>query len=118
CRGARDSSATGAGAGLAVFAFLVSLAVGSHWLASDVALLFFLLASVVAQPIGQAGASRETPWLRNVRFAAASLLAAGSLVAALETAGPAEPFPRSSRIGFHGEELGARGPFRRTRPRL
>jgi len=117
-RGARESSATGAGAGVAVIAFLVSLAVGSHWLASDVALLFFLLASVVAPPIGQAGASRETPWLRNVRFAAVSLLAAGSLVAALETAGPAETFRWSSRIGFHGEELGAGGPFRWTRRRF
>ncbi|HXM79639.1 MAG TPA: O-antigen ligase family protein, partial [Thermoanaerobaculia bacterium] len=39
-----------AAAGISVIAFLASLLSGSHWLAPDVALLFFLLAAVSADP--------------------------------------------------------------------
>src|SRR6185437_7685920 len=56
-RRAREPDGEVGGAGVAAAAFLVALAVGSHWLATDVSLLFFLLAAVAAGSSG-APASR------------------------------------------------------------
>ena len=117
-RAARQPGDVAAGAGVAAIAFLASLTVGSHWLASDVALLFFLFAAVVAYPAKREAAGIHPAWPRTVRFAAVALFAAGSLAAALATARPAETFRWSSRIGFHAEELGDGGPFRWTRRRF
>ena len=120
-RRAKGGGAEAGEAGIAVLAFLAALAVGSHWLAPDVSLLFFLLAAVVAAPgetaqpaVGQ----REGPAWRSARLAAAAVFAAAAVAAALATARPAETFRWSSRIGFHAEESGPGGKFRWTRRRF
>ncbi|MEO8430363.1 MAG: O-antigen ligase family protein [Acidobacteriota bacterium] len=103
-----------AAAGVAVLAFLAALATGSHWLAPDAALLFFLLAA--------AGGLPRSPDPRRGTARALSLLVAAyavaALVAILATRTPEEAFRFSHRIGFHELEVGPGGPFRWTRQRF
>ncbi len=135
-RRARDEAAdpSDAAGGIAVVAFLAVLVVGSHWLAPDVALLFFLLAassagpsmreSVVAAPGVREGVSLDgtTPRRPNRRLwivaALCAAYAAGAGIAILETADPEETFRYASAIGFHDREMGPGGPFRWTRRRF
>jgi O-antigen ligase len=102
------------GAGVATAAFLVVLAVGSHWLATDVSLFFFLLAAAAA---GSSGAA-ESRAARTSMLAAVAVYAAAAAVAILLTASPAETFRNAPRIGFHDQESGPGGPFRWTRRRF
>ncbi len=113
-RRAREEDAGSGGAGVAATAFLVVLAVGSHWLATDVSLFFFLLAAATA---GSSSAA-ESRVARTSRLAAVVLYAAAAMVAILLTANPAETFRHAPRIGFHDQETGAGGPFRWTRRRF
>jgi hypothetical protein len=109
-----------AAAGISVIAFLAILVSGSHWLAPDVALLFFLLAAVSApDPSGLEVAERAPTGFRN-RLSTAGVLAYGAaaLVAIAATGSPEETFRFSPRIGFHDREVGAGGPFRWTRRRF
>jgi O-antigen ligase len=106
-----------AGAGLSALAFLGSLAVGSHWMAPDVALLFFLAAALIAGPGPGQGAAETRLW-KAARLPLVLLYAAACVVAALGTARPAETFRWSSRVGFHAGEIGPGGPFRWTRRRF
>lgn len=113
-RRAREPDGEIGGAGVAAAAFLVALAVGSHWLATDVSLFFFLLAAVAAGSSGAAG-SRRT---RTATLAAVAVYAAAAAVAILLTASPAETFRHAPRVGFHVQETGPGGPFRWTRRRF
>lgn len=118
-RRARDRDPLLAGAGIAALAFLGALAVGSHWLAPDVSLLFFLVAAVVGgSASGPAPEGHETPSWRRARLVAVILFVAASAVAAFATLRPAETFRWSPRIGFHEAEAGPGGPFRWTRQRF
>jgi O-antigen ligase len=113
-RRAREPDAGIGGAGVAAAAFLVALAVGSHWLATDVSLFFFLLAAVAAGSSGAAGSRM----MGTLTRAAVLLYAAAAAVAILLTANPAETFRHAPRIGFHEQETGPGGPFRWTRRRF
>jgi O-antigen ligase len=113
-RRAREPDAGIGAAGVAMAAFLVALAVGSHWLATDVSLFFFLLAAVAA---GSSGAA-PSPMVRTATFAAVLVYAAAAAVAILLTGNPAETFRHAPRIGFHDQETGPGGPFRWTRRRF
>jgi hypothetical protein len=120
---ARENDALVAGAGAAAAAFLAALAVGSHWFAADVSLLFFLLASLVAGPVPAGAAEgRKTesaaPWLTRSLSIVVLVYAVAAGVAMRETARPEEAFRHAPRIGFHSEELGPGGPFRWTRRRF
>jgi len=97
---------------LAVIAFLGALAVGSHWLAPDAALLFFLAAAVAvpAAPPGPAFPRRS--WLA----AAVVLYAGAAAVSAISTAREAEAFRYAPRLGFYPPEPG--GGFRWTQRRF
>ncbi len=100
-----------AAAALGALSFLGALAVGSHWLAADTSLLFFLIASVATLP---AQASRSWPpraWPR----AGVLLYAAAALAAGLSTAQPEEAFRYGARIGFYSPETGPGGVFQWTR---
>jgi O-antigen ligase len=115
-RRARDASDSGrAGPAVAVAAFLVSLAAGSHWMAPDVSLLFFLLA---------AGAIGTTPPSARTRGAAVSLriavlgYALAAAVGLLATTRPEETFRFAPRIGVYPAEVGPEGPFRWSRGRF
>lgn len=101
------------GAAAALLALLVAFVVGSHWLAPEVSLLFFLLASGVAVggESSRRGAGRLTAAL-VVLFGAAALLGI------VRTADPAETFRHSRVIGFHQLEAGPGGRFRWTRRRF
>ncbi len=101
----------GAGAGVALLAFLLASVFGSHWYAGDASLLFFLLVSVVALP----GRGVERGRLEVLRSMAVLVSAAAALVGILATASPAVTFRYSPRIGFHALERDAQGPFRWTR---
>jgi hypothetical protein len=111
---AREPDAGIGGAGVAAAAFLVALAVGSHWLATDVSLFFFLLAAVAA---GSSGAA-ESRTMRTSTLAAVLVYAAAAAVAILLTSNPAETFRHAPSIGFHDQEIGPGGPFRWTRRRF
>ncbi len=113
-RRAREQDAWIGGAGVAAAAFLVVLAFGSHWLATDVSLFFFLLAAAAAGSSGPA----ESRAARTSRLAAVVLYAAAAAVAIPLTASPAETFRHAPRIGFHDLETGPGGPFRWTRRRF
>jgi len=118
-RRARERDPLLAGAGIAALAFLGALSVGSHWLAPDMSLLFFLIASIVGgSASGQTREGDEAPGWTRARLATVFLFVAASAVAALATLRPAETFRWSSRIGFHGAEAGPGGPFRWTRRRF
>jgi len=114
-----------AGAAVAVAAFLAALAVGSHWFAPEVSLLFFLLASVAASP-ASAGPSAEASagfaveglvW-RRTAAAAVILYAVAATASVLATNRAEEAFRFEPRIGFHDRETGPAGPFRWTRRRF
>ena len=116
-RRAREKDVLVGGAAVATAAFLASLAVGSHWFAPDVSLLFFLMAALIAGP---ASASEErmeaaTPWLPRSLLALVLLYAVAAGAAAMATASPEEAFRYSKRIGFHDKEIGPGGAFRWTR---
>jgi O-antigen ligase len=100
------------GAGGAVAAFLVALAVGSHWLAPDVALLFFLLAAVAA-PIEVPRASG-----RRLRAALVLIYAGAAFAASLSTLREDVAFRYRQGIGFHEKEVGRGGPFYWTQRRF
>jgi hypothetical protein len=113
-RRAREPDAWTGGAGVAAAAFLGALVVGSHWLASDVSLFFFLLAATAA------GSSRaaESRLARAPRVSAVVVYAVAAGIAILATARPEETFRHAPRIGFHDRESGPGGPFRWTRRRF
>ncbi len=123
-RRAREKDTLIAGAGVASASFLAALAVGSHWFAPDVSLLFFLLAALVAGPAA-ARAPEDSkmgkgtnPWLEKSLLALVLFYAVAAAAAALGTARPEEAFRYSPRIGFHDEETGPGGPSRWTRKRF
>jgi O-antigen ligase len=109
--GQEEADALGTAAALAVLSFLVSLCVGSHWLAGDTGLFFFLAASVGVLPARGAKAFPPRTWLR----AGVLLYAFAAIVAALGTVRPEEAFRFGPRMGFYPEERGAGGPFQWTR---
>ncbi|HLN57598.1 MAG TPA: O-antigen ligase family protein [Thermoanaerobaculia bacterium] len=122
-RRAREKDSIAAGSGVAAAAFLAALAVGSHWFAADVSLLFFLLASLVAGSAPERAPEdpkkeAATPWLRRSLHVVVLLYAVAAGAAVLATARPEEAFRHSPRIGFHDEEVGPGGPFRWTRRRF
>jgi hypothetical protein len=97
----------------ALLAFLLVLVVGSHWLAPEGALLFFLLCAVVARE------GRETGRLgARVRMVLVVLYGVAVLRAIAATAEPAETFRHGKLAGFHDREKGAGGDFRWTRRRF
>jgi len=97
----------------AVLAFLVVLVVGSHWLAPEISLLFFLLCAAVA-PEG-----REKGRLAaRVRAFLVLLYGVAVLRAALATGDPAETFRHGKLAGFYDRETGTGGAFRWTRRRF
>ncbi|HEY7114186.1 MAG TPA: O-antigen ligase family protein [Thermoanaerobaculia bacterium] len=93
---------------VAVLAFLGALAVGSHWLAPDAGLLFFLAAAVAAPSASGVRAFPGRLWLA----AWVVLYAGAAAVSTLSTAREAEAFRYSSRLGFYPPEPG--GGFRWT----
>ncbi len=99
------------GAGVAVIAFSIALLLGSHWLAPDVCLFFFLLAALVALPKG----ASEARWKKTPRRAAVLLYALACAAAVLSTARPEVAFRHDRLIGFHRGEPGPGVPFRWTR---
>jgi O-antigen ligase len=98
------------GTAAALLALLLAFVVGSHWLAPEVSLLFFLLAAQVA--IG--GETRRRGAVRPTTMLVA-LYAAGALFGILRTVEPRETFRHSRMIGFHELETGPGGHFRWTR---
>ncbi len=107
----RDADPVAVSAAATALAFLGSLAVGSHWLAADTGLFFFLVASLAALP-AESGKGWPSPaWVR----AALVLYAVSALVSSLSTARAAEAFRYGPRIGFHAAERVAGGEFRWTR---
>ena len=103
-----------AGAGAAVLAFLVALLTGSHWFASDVVLLFFLIAAVAAREAGPAPA--RGPALVGRLLVA--IYAAAALWGVAATLQPDEAFRYRQGIGFHAKETGPGGPFYWTQRRF
>jgi O-antigen ligase len=109
-----DTNALVVGSAAAALGFLVAQLLGSHWLAPDVCLFFFLLASLVALP-------RIPPRNRLGRallIGAVLLYAAGSVAAAAATARASATFRHDSLAGFHPLETGLGGPVRWTRRRF
>ncbi|HEY6065246.1 MAG TPA: O-antigen ligase family protein, partial [Thermoanaerobaculia bacterium] len=102
-----------AGSGAAVLAFVLALAVGSHWMAPEVSLLFFLLAAFLAPP-----RERRAGLLPRLGVGLLAVSAVFAGIAITATADPAETFRYHPRIGFHGRETGPAGPFRWTRRRF
>jgi O-antigen ligase len=118
---ASDAGSDGPAAGAATLAFVAALVTGSHWLAADVCLLFFLVAAICADDPRAEVEAQATPRRRNgKRLLAAALVvyAAGAVAAVLSTASPAETFRYSRRIGFHELERGPGGAYRWTRQRF
>jgi O-antigen ligase len=126
---ASDAGSDGPAAGAATLAFAAALLTGSHWLAADVCLLFFLVAAICADdPRAEVerhgeglGHGPSAPPRRNgKRLLAAALVAyaVGAVAAVLSTASPAETFRYSRRIGFHELERGPGGAYRWTRQRF
>lgn len=99
------------GAAAAVLGFLVALCVGSHWLAPDVCLFFFLLASLVAP----AAASPPSRALRLLLAGAVGVYAAAAAIAAMRTDRPSVTFRHDRLAGFHAAEARAGAPFRWTK---
>jgi len=99
------------GAGVAVIAFSIALLLGSHWLAPDVSLFFFLLAANVALPPEVS----EARWKKALRTTAVAGFALACAAAILATARPEVTFRHDRLIGFHRTEHGSGGPFRWTR---
>jgi O-antigen ligase len=103
------------GASAAVLAFLLALAVGSHWLAPEAGFFFFLLAADVAAPRPGGAAAG---WASRTLFATVAIFALLALRAVFATADPAEAFRYRNRIGFYAPEDGNGGPFQWTRRRF
>jgi hypothetical protein len=103
-----------AGAGAAVLGFLVALVFGSHWFAPDVALLFFLLASVVSRA-AMPGPARGMARIRGLLIA---IFAVAAAVALARTLSPGEAFRYRQSMGFHAKEIGPGGPFYWTQRRF
>jgi O-antigen ligase len=114
-RGALSRLREAPGSSAAVLAFLLALLVGSHWLAPEVGLLFFLLAADVAAPRSASGTGGR---VRVLLFAMVALYAVFALRAVFATADPAETFRYLNRVGFYGRETGDGGPFHWTRRRF
>lgn len=110
---ARHGLATRDGTGGVVTAFLIALALGSHWLAPDVALLFFLSAAVAVPP-----RAATRPSGRRAGAALIVLYAAAAGVASLSTLRADVAFRHRPGIGFHEKEVGAGGPFYWTQRRF
>ncbi|HVE65761.1 MAG TPA: O-antigen ligase family protein, partial [Thermoanaerobaculia bacterium] len=109
--GLRDRAHLGPAAALLVF--LLVLVVGSHWLAPEVSLLFFLLCATVAR------AGREPGRLgARIRVALVVLYGVAVLRAALATADSGETFRHGKLAGFYGREKSVGGEFRWTRRRF
>ncbi|HEY1252432.1 MAG TPA: O-antigen ligase family protein [Thermoanaerobaculia bacterium] len=111
------------GTGGAVTAFLIALAIGSHWLAADVSLGFFLLASVAAAstataPDSATSRARTVGRGRRWRAALVALYAIAASVASLSTLRADFAFRHRRGIGFHEKEVGAGGPFYWTQRRF
>jgi O-antigen ligase len=104
----------GAGAAAAVLAFLLALVFGSHWVAPDVCLLFFLLAAIAAGPPDPASARAGT----IVRAACVGVYAIAVASGVLATAHPEETFRYAHRVGFYPAETGRGGSFCWTRRRF
>ncbi|MEP6995398.1 MAG: O-antigen ligase family protein, partial [Acidobacteriota bacterium] len=102
------------GGGAAVGAFLVSLLGGSHWFAPDVALFFFLLASVAA-PAPRAAIQA---WRRRLGGALVAIYAVAVVFAAVSTLRPDVTFRYRQGVGFHAKEVGPGGPFYWTQRRF
>ncbi len=108
-----DAATAAAGSGAAVLGFLAVLLTGSHWLAPDAALLFFLLAAVTAR-----GQVAERPRWRRARALLVAVYAVAAFASALATRGPDAAFRYRSEIGFHEREIGEGGPFSWTQRRF
>ena len=102
------------GSSAAVLAFLLALVVGSHWLAPEAGLLFFLLAADVAAPRSGVGGRRAPRLL----FALVALYTVLALRAVFATSDAAETFRHGDRVGFYATEVGDGGPFQWTRRRF
>ena len=87
---------------------------GSHWFASDVVLLFFLIAAVAAREAGLAPA-RASGLVRRLLVAT---YAAAALWGVMATLRPGEVFRYRQGIGFHAKETGPGGPFYWTQRRF
>jgi hypothetical protein len=116
------------GAGGAVTAFLIALVVGSHWLAPDVSLAFFLLASAAAasvrpramRPSGN-DSDERAPYGRGRwrwRAALVAIYAAAAFLASVATLQADVAFRHRQGIGFHEKEVGPGGPFYWTQRRF
>ncbi|MDQ5858355.1 MAG: O-antigen ligase family protein, partial [Acidobacteriota bacterium] len=101
------------GAAVALLLFLLVLAVGSHWLAPEVSLLFFLLCATVA-----AEGREKSRLAGRVRAVLVVLYGVAVLRAAVATGDPAETFQHGKLAGFYDRETGKGGAFRWTRRRF
>ena len=108
----RDPDGGAAASAASVVVFLVALLAGSHWLAPDVSLLFFLLAATCAaqRPSQPQGVFR----LRRLAAVLVLVYGTAAAVAIAATAVPSETFRYAPRAGFHDREIGPGGPFRWT----
>jgi O-antigen ligase len=102
------------GESASVLALLLVLLVGSHWLAPEAGLLFFLLAANVAAPASERTAGRPGRLLGGL----VALYAIFASRAVLATNDPAQTFRYSDRAGFYARETGEGGPFSWTRKRF
>jgi O-antigen ligase len=103
-----------AGAGAALLAFLLTLLTGSHWFASDVVFLFFLVAAVAVRD-AQPAAARRTALLRRLLV---TIYTAAALWGLAATLAPDEVFRYRQGIGFHARESAPSGPFYWTQRRF
>jgi hypothetical protein len=103
------------GESASVLALLVVLLVGSHWLAPEGGLLFFLLAANVAAPASGRTAGRPGRVLLGALVALYAIFAARAVLA---TNDPAQTFRYSDRAGFYARETGEGGPFSWTRKKF
>lgn len=100
-----------ASAALSIPPLLAALAIGSHWAAADVSLLFFLLCSIAVRSEPRPPA----PALRRALGAAVALYAVAVVVAIGSTAVEEEAFRHAPTLGFHPPEQGSGGSFQWTR---
>jgi O-antigen ligase len=118
-RGWRSPSPSdGPAAATAVLAFVVALATGSHWLAADVCLLFFLMAAAAVPSDASSAPETGSAVGRRLLALAVVAYAVGTVGAVLSTGSPEETFRYSRRVGFHELERGPGGTFRWTRERF
>jgi O-antigen ligase len=107
------------GAGGAVTAFLVALVIGSHWLAPDVALAFFLFASAAVVSVRpRATLPAGSPPGRRWRAALVAIYAAAAFLASVATLRADVAFRHRQGVGFHEKEVGPGGPFYWTERRF